>query len=127
MTVKLNHAEIHKLSGPGGPASIYLINLGRATLAEAQRRAPRSQDGNHGRESGYMAEHIEMEEGEDARGFYTEVVSKARTPVGFPYGTMVERQHPYLVPALRAATSGLRQSGLVDRARVTRRRRRRAR
>lgn len=126
MTVKLNHAEIAKLSGPFGPAALYLRNLARATLSIARSTAPRSQDGSHNRPSGYMAEHIEMEEGEDHKGFYTEVISPARTPTGFPYGGMVERQHPYLVPALRAATSGLRQSGLVDRARVTKRRRRKA-
>lgn len=116
--VRLRKAEISRLGDKGGPATALIRVHGENVRQEATDRARRSKSGSHGRASGYMAGQIVTGEGTDRRGFFVAVITTARTPEGFPYGSMMELLYPYLLPGARRVDRVLRKSGTVDRVRL---------
>jgi hypothetical protein len=116
--VRLRQAEISRLGDKGGPATALIRVHGESVRVAATDRARRSKGGSHGRASGFMAEHIITGEGTDRRGFFVAVITTARTPKGFPYGSMMELLYPYLLPGARRADRVLRKSGTVSRVRL---------
>lgn len=71
-----------------------------------------------------MASQITIREGTDTRGFYVDVITTARNPKGFPYGSLIEMEFPYLLPGARRANRDLRKSGTKVRSRTRRKRKR---
>jgi hypothetical protein len=77
-----------------------LVDRANQTQARAKENAPVSAQGSHGRNSGYLRGNIRIKYARDSKGVYSDVVSTARTPKGFPYGRLQEQRHPYLKPAI---------------------------
>ena len=83
------------------PAMLAALEVeGLQVQADAKLNAPRSPDGNHGRNSGYLASQIHLSHGYDVLGVHVDVSTDAEAPDGFPYGVHVEFIEPYLRPAV---------------------------
>ena len=121
----LHENEIKALGGDAGPAVDLIRRHGAAIRDAARARAPRSKTGSHGRQPGYMASQITESEGRDARGFFVQITTEARTPKGFPYGSMEELTAPYLLPGARRVNRTARKANPDTRVRTRRTRRRR--
>lgn len=64
----------------------------------AQREAPVSRAGSHGRASGYLRRNIVQRQKLTSNGTVVRVMSFARTPKGFPYGLLHQQRRPYIRP-----------------------------
>lgn len=81
--------------------AVVLVREAQRIRTKAQRGAPRSRSGSHGRPAGYLASRIVVRVGRDAAGVYADVKSTARTPAGYPYGRVQEIRRPYIRPSIR--------------------------
>ena len=77
-----------------------LVRQARPIVAEAQRRAPSSDTGSHGRRAGYLRSRIRLRPGQDVHGVLVDVVSDAQAPDGYPYAKELEKRRPYLKPSI---------------------------
>ena len=95
MKVTFNDAEFRWMRNDrtSGVAA-YFRRAGVVVAASQRRRAAVSQDGSHGRPSGYMRDRIRVDEHWDARGQIVDVGTDARTPDGKPYPLFVEYGTP---------------------------------
>jgi len=79
----------------------YLLRVATKKRIAAQVDAPVSPSGSHGRPPGHLRSWVQVRYGEDALSAYADVVTRARSPRGFPYGALQERRQPYIRPQFR--------------------------
>lgn len=91
--VEIHEDEMRRLYGV---AALLLRGMGRGIVRDAQRDAPVSNTGSHGRPPGYLRANIRMREGVQSEGPYVLITTDARTPDGFRYGAYWQRRRPYL-------------------------------
>lgn len=86
-----NYGEADRLlNSEAGPVGRDLAAKGRRVAAEQRRTAPVSPDGSHGREPGYMRDHIDSTVGRDSLGLHVDIGTDAKTPDGHAYPLDVE-------------------------------------
>ncbi|MCX5066661.1 hypothetical protein OOJ91_12305 [Micromonospora lupini] len=86
-----NYGEAERLlHSESGPVGRDMARKGERVAAEQRRTAPVSPDGSHGREPGYMRDHVSSNLGRDTLGLYVDVGTDARTPDGHAYPLDVE-------------------------------------
>ncbi|MFC0504221.1 hypothetical protein [Micromonospora costi] len=89
--VAWNYAEDERLlHSEAGPVGRDLARKGERVAAEQRRTAPVSPDGSHGREPGYMRDHISSNLDRDSLGLYVDIGTDAKTPNGHAYPLDVE-------------------------------------